>query len=178
LLLQGFQCTLTSGQCFRFSETFSRLSDAFPSKTGLFGQTFQRCNTHALRGFGGEALYHPFASAWLFFALLLGAGLFLWGEFARSAAPRFIVEALGTMVFPLRDPARHGVAIDLIGLGNVLAGRALVTQQHTMGAGPSSAGGICLHRLFKELTLIVGQRLNVSHHDHLIRAYDISHETG
>ena len=66
------------------------------------------------------------------------------------------MEALGTMVCPLRDPARHGVAIDVLGLGNVLDGRALVTQQQTMGAGPSSEGGICLHRLCKEFTLIVG----------------------
>ena len=82
------------------------------------------------------------------------------------------------MVFPFRDPARHGVAIDLIGLGNVLDGRALVTQQQTMGAGPSSEGGIFLHCLFKEFTLIVGQQMDISHNDPLSRSYDISRETG
>ena len=174
----GFQCTGTSGQGFRCSATFARLSAAFPSPTGLVGQTLQRCKTKALRGGGGDALSHPCESAWLFLEIVLGAGLCIWGAWARAAAPRFLVSALGTRVCPLREPARHGVAIDLRGLGHVLAGRALVTQHQTMGAGPRSAGGLCLQRLCKECTLIVGQRWNVSHHDPLSRAYDISHETG
>ncbi len=42
LVLQGGQFTLTAGKGLRIPETLSRLSHPFPSKTCLFGQTFER----------------------------------------------------------------------------------------------------------------------------------------
>ena len=64
----------------------------------------------------------------LFFDILQRDGPFLRAEDARSAAARFIMQTLGAMVFPVLDPGRHGDAMDLIGLGDVLDRRALGTQ--------------------------------------------------
>src|SRR6266516_7237507 len=44
-----------------------------------------------------------------------------------------------------------------------------------MGAAPSSECGILLHRFFSEFTLLVGQRLHISHDHHLIRSWGIRH---
>src|SRR6266487_6514875 len=66
--------------------------------------------------------------------------------------------------------------MDLIGLGNGLDRCASSTQQQTMGAAPSSECGILLHRFFSEFTLLVGQRLHISHDHHLIRSWGIRHE--
>src|SRR2546422_5149714 len=86
------------------------------------------------------------------------------------------MQTLGALLFPCLDPGRHGDTIDLIGLGNGLDGRAGGTQQQTMGAAPSAECGILLHRLFSEFTLLVGQRLHISHDHHLIRSWGIRHE--
>src|SRR6266536_6653135 len=115
---------LTSGKRLRIAETLSRLSHPFPSKTRLFGQTFERRETEALLGFVGEALHHPFERTRLFFDILLGEFLFVWGEFGWSATARVIMQTLGAMVFPFLDPCRHGDAMDLIGISNDLDGRA------------------------------------------------------
>ena len=139
---------LTSGKGIRIAETLSRLSHPFPSKTRLFGQTFARRETEALLGFVGETLHHRFERTGLFFDILLSEGLFVRGEFAGSATARVIMQTLGAMMFPFRDPGRHGDPMDLIGLGNGLDGRAGGTQQQTMGAAPRSEGGILLHRFF------------------------------
>ena len=53
LFLQRFQGTLPAVKGFRVSQRFSRLSHPLPSKTGSFGETFQRRNTEALLGFIG-----------------------------------------------------------------------------------------------------------------------------
>ena len=60
--------------------------------------------------------------------ILLGEFLFVWGEFAWSATARLIMQTLGAMMFPFLDPGRHGDAMDLIGIGNDLDGRAGGTQ--------------------------------------------------
>ena len=148
LCLQGGQFTLTAGKGLRITETLSRLSHPFPSKTCLFGQTFERRETEALLGFVGEALHHPFERTGLFFDILLGEFLFVWGEFGWSATARLIMQTLDAMVFPFLDPCRHGDAMNLIGIGNGLDGCAGGTQQQTMGAAPRSEGGILLHRFF------------------------------
>ena len=49
------------------------------------------------------------------------------------------MQALGSLVFPLLEPGRNGVSIDLIDLGDSLDGGALGTQQQPMGTGPSAA---------------------------------------
>ena len=66
--------------------------------------------------------------------------------------------------------------MDLIGPSNGLDRCASSTQQQTMGAAPSSECGILLHRFFSEFTLLVGQRLHISHDHHLIRSWGIRHE--
>ena len=170
LCLQGFKCTVTFGQCFRISETFERLSYPFPSKACLVGQTFQRRNTEALLGCVGSSLHHLFERTGVFFDRVLREFLFVWGEFGWSATARVIMQTLGAMAFPCLDPGRHGDAMDLIGLCNGRDGRACGTQQQTMGAAPRSECGILLHRLFSECTLLVGQRLHISHDHHLIRS--------
>jgi len=50
LSLQGGPFTLTAGKGLRITETLSRLSHPLPSKTCLFGQTFERRETEALLG--------------------------------------------------------------------------------------------------------------------------------
>jgi len=146
LLLQGGQCTLTAGKGLRIPETLSRLSHPFPSKTRLFGQTCERRETEALLGLVGETLSHRFERTGLFFDIVLSEYLFVWGEFAWSATARLIMQTLGAMLFPLRDPGRHGAPMNLIGRGNGLDGRAGGTQQQTMGTAPRSEDGILLHR--------------------------------
>ena len=148
LCLQGGQFTLTAGKGLRITETLSRLAHPFPSKTCLFGQTFERRETEALLGFVGEALHHPFERTGLFFDILLSEGLFVRGEFAGSATARVIMQTLGAIIFPFLDPCRHGDAMNLVGIGNGLDGCAGGTQQQTMGAAPRSEGGILLHRFF------------------------------
>src|SRR6266851_8358137 len=170
LCLQGGQFTLTAGKGLRITETLERLSHPFPSKTCLFGQTFERRDTEALLGFVGEALHHRFERTGLFFDILLGEFLFVWGEFAWSATARLIMQTLDAMVFPFLDPCRHGDAMNLIGIGNGLDGCAGGTQQQTMGTAPRSEGGILFHRFFSECTLLVGQRLHISHDHPLIRS--------
>ena len=76
----------------------------------------------------GYALHDAFERPRLFFDILLGDGLFVWGEFGWSAAPRLIMQTLSAMVFPLLEPGRNGISIDLIGLGDVLDCGALGTQ--------------------------------------------------
>src|SRR6266851_5734702 len=147
LCLQGGQCTLTACKGLRIAETLSRLAHPFPSKTCLFGQTFERRETEALLGFVGEAFPHPFERTRLFFDILLDDLLFVGGEFARSATARLIMQTLGAMALPFCDPGRHGDAMDLIGIGNGLNGGAGGTQQQTMGAAPCSDCGILFHRL-------------------------------
>ena len=80
------------------------------------------------------------------------------------------MQTLGALLFPFLDPGPHGDTMDLIGLGNGLDGRAGGTQQQTMGAAPRSEGGILFPRFFSECTLLVGQRLHISHDPHLIRS--------
>jgi hypothetical protein len=58
------------------------------------------------------------------------------------------MQTLDAMVFPFRDPCRHGDAMHLIGIGNGLDGCVGGTQQQTVGAAPRSEGGILLHRFF------------------------------
>jgi hypothetical protein len=128
LFLQGFKFTFGLGKGLRVSETFERFSHPLPSKTGLFGQTFQRRHTEAFVGFVGQALPHPFETIGLFFDILQGDVLFRRAEGARSAAARFIMQTRLPMLFPVRDPSRHGDAMDLIGPGDVLDRRALGTQ--------------------------------------------------
>jgi hypothetical protein len=170
LCLQGGQCTLTAGTGLRITETLSRLSHPFPSKTCLCGQTCARRETEALLGFAGKTLHHRFERTGRFFDLLLRKGLFVWRKCAWSATARVIMQTLGAMMFPLLDPGRHGDSMDLRGLGNGLDGRTSGTQQQTMGAAPRSEGGILLHRFFSECTLLVGQRLHISHDHPLIRS--------
>src|SRR5260370_22992077 len=114
LCLQGGQFTLTTGKGVRITETLERLSHPFPSKTGLFGQTFERRETEALLGFVGEALHHPFERTGLFFPTLLGECPFVWGECAWSAPARLIMQTLGAMMFPFLDPGRHATTMHLI----------------------------------------------------------------
>ena len=90
----------------------------------------------------GEALDHPFERTGLFFDLLLGKCLFVGGEFGWSATAWLIMQTLGAMVFPCRDPGRHSHAMHLIGLGNGLDGCARGTQQQTVGAAPRAECGI------------------------------------
>ena len=59
-----------------------------------------------------------------------------------------IMQTLDALLFPVLDPGRHGNTVDLIGLGNGLDGRPCGTQQQTMGATPSTEGGILVHGLF------------------------------
>src|SRR5256885_17156205 len=66
--------------------------------------------------------------------------------------------------------------MDLIGPSNGLDRCASSTQQQSMGAASSSECGILLHRFFSEFTLLVGQRLHISHVHHLIRSWGIRHE--
>ncbi len=148
LCLQGGQFTLTAGKGLRITETLSRLSHPFPSKTCLFGQPFECRDTEALLGCVGEALHHPFERTGLFFDIVLGECLFVWGEFGWSATARLIMQTLDAMVFPFLDPCRHGDAMNLIGIGNGLDGCASGTQQQTMGTAPRSEGGILFHRFF------------------------------
>ncbi len=124
---------MTAGTCLRIAETLSRLSHPFPSKTCLFGQSFERRETEALLGFAGETLHHPFERTGFFFDILLGECLFVWGECAWSATARVIMQTLGAMMFPFLDPGRPRDAMDLIGMSNDLDGRAGGTQQQTMG---------------------------------------------
>jgi hypothetical protein len=88
---------------------------------------------------------------------------------------RFILPTLGAMLFPGRDPGRHGAAMDLRGLGAVLDRRAVGTQSQTMGATPGANGGVVFHRGFSEVTLCLGQRLHISHAHSLIRLSERSH---
>ena len=104
LVLPGFKCTLTLGKCFRSSETFSRLSHPFPSKTGLFGSPFQRRQPEAFLCVVGEALHHALERTRLFFDRVLGDDRFVRGKLGWSAAPRVIMQTLGAMVFPLLEP--------------------------------------------------------------------------
>jgi hypothetical protein len=127
LCLQRFQFPFGLGKGVRISEAFERFSHPLPSKTGLFGQAFQRRQTEALVGFVGEALHHPLERMGRFFDILQGDGLFRRAEGARSAAARFIMQTLGAMLFPVLEPGRHGDAMDLIGPGDVLDRRALGT---------------------------------------------------
>jgi hypothetical protein len=83
----------------------------------------------------------------LFFDILQGDVLFRRAECARSATARFLMQTLGAMLFPVLDSGRHGDAMDLIGPRDVLDRRALGTQSQTMGAAPSSKGGIIFHRV-------------------------------
>jgi len=53
LSLQGGEFPLTARKGLRIAETLERLSHPFPSKTRLFGQTFERRETEALLGFVG-----------------------------------------------------------------------------------------------------------------------------
>ena len=128
LALQRFQGTFRLGKGVRVSETFERFSHPLPSKPGFFGQTFQRRHTEALGSGGGYALRDPFERTRCVFHKLEGAVLFRRGEDGRSAAARFIVQTLGAMVFPVGDPGRDSDAMNLLGLGDVLDGRALGTQ--------------------------------------------------
>jgi len=176
--LQGGECTLTAGKGLRISETLSRLSHPFPSKTCLCGQSCARRETEALLGFAGETLHHPCERTGFFFAIWLGECLFVWGECAWSATARVIMHTLGAMMFPCRDPGRHRDAMDLRGMSNDLDGRAGGTQQQTMGAASRSQGGILLPRFFSELTLLIGQRLHISHDHHLIRSWEYTTQSG
>ena len=128
LVLQRFQFPFGRGKGVRVSEAFERFSHPLPSKPGLFGQAFQRRQTETLVGFGGEASQNPCERLGLFFELLQGDVPVLRAECARSAAARFIMQALGAMLFPVLDPGRHGDAMDLVGLGNGLDGRPCGTQ--------------------------------------------------
>jgi len=174
--LQGGTFPLTAGKGLRIAETLSRLAHPFPSKTCLCGQPFARRETEALLGCVGEALRHPFERTGLFLDILLGECLFVGGEFGGSATARLIMQTLGAMVFPLRDPGRHGDAMHLIGIGNGLDGCAGSTQQQTVGAAPRSECRVLFHGLFSECTLLVAQRLHISHDHHLIRSWGIHHE--
>ena len=167
---------MTAGKGLRITETLSRLARPFLSKTGLFGQPFERRDTEALLGFVGEALHHPCERTGLFFDRVLGECLFVGGEFGWSATARLIRQTLDAMVFPFRDPGRHSDAMHLIGLGNGLDGCAGGTQQQTVGAAPRAKCGILFHGLFSECTLLVGQRLHISHDHHLVRLWGIRHE--
>jgi hypothetical protein len=53
LVLQRFKGTFRLSKGNRVSEAFERFSHPLPSKTRLFGQTFQRRQTKALVSFGG-----------------------------------------------------------------------------------------------------------------------------
>ena len=120
----------------------------FPSKPCLFGQPFERRETEALLGFVGEALDHPFERTGLFFDIVLGECLFVGGECGWSATAWVIMQTLGALVFPFRDPGRHSDAMHLIGLGNGLDGCARGTQQQTVGAAPRAECRILFHGLF------------------------------
>src|SRR5712691_9839686 len=115
LFLSRFKLTLTFGKSSGLSQTLSGFPHTFPSKPCLVGQPFARRDTEALLGCVGEALDHPFERTGLFFDLLLGKCLFVGGEFGWSATAWLIMQTLGTMVFPCRDPGRHSHAMHLIG---------------------------------------------------------------
>src|SRR5215831_2670806 len=88
LFLQYFKFPFGLGKGVRVSEAFERFSHPLPSKTGLFGQAFERRQTEAFVGFVGEALPDPFERMGLFFEILQGDIPFLRAEGARSAAAR------------------------------------------------------------------------------------------
>jgi hypothetical protein len=176
LLLQRFKCTLGLGKGGRVSAACERFAHPLPSKPDLFGQALQRRQTEALVGLVGEVLPSPWERMGLFFALLQGDVPCLRAECARSAAARLIRQTLGTMLFPVLEPGRHGDTMALGGLGNVLDRRAVGTQEQTMGAAPGSTGGGGFHRGFSELTLFWCQRLPISHDHYLSRLYDRNHE--
>jgi hypothetical protein len=48
------------------------------------------------------------------------------------------MQTLDAMTFPFIEPSRHGDAMDLISLGDLLDRHPLGTQHQTMGSEPSS----------------------------------------
>src|SRR2546426_8388348 len=96
----------------------------------------------------GLTLYQHCVKKLLVGYLVLGEYLFVGSEFGWSATAWLIMQTLGAMVFPFRDPGRHSHAMHLIGLGNGLDGCACGTQQQTVGAAPRAECRILFHGLF------------------------------
>lgn len=136
LVLSRCKRTLPFGKRDGISQTLEGFPHTFPSKPCLFGQPFARRETEALLRFVGEALDHPFERTGLCLDILLGECLFVGGAFGGSATAWWILQTLGAMVCPCRDPGRHRHAMHLIGLDNSLDGCARGTQQQTVGAAP------------------------------------------
>jgi hypothetical protein len=176
VFLSGFQLLLALGKGIGIAQLLSRLPHPLPSKTRLFGSTFQRGDADGLLGLLGDVVHYHFERTRLVLERLPGEGLLGRRKWARSATARLIMQAFRSVLFPCADPSRHGDTMDLIGLGNVLDRLALSTQQQTMSATPRSEGGIVMHRFVEEYTLLFGQRLYISHDPHLIRSGSISHE--
>lgn len=86
----------------------------------------------------GDAIDRSFERTRLVLELLPGECLLGRREVARSAAARLIMQAFRAVLFPFVAPSRHGDAMDLRGLGNVLDPLALSTQQQTLSADPRS----------------------------------------
>ena len=82
-----------------------------------------------LLGLLGKAIDHSFQCTRLVLEILPGECLLGRRELARAAATRLIMQAFRSVLFPFVDPSRHGDAMDLISLGNILDRLALRTQQ-------------------------------------------------
>src|SRR5262247_542861 len=146
--LHRVKCTLGLGKGHRVSERLERFAHPLPSKTGLFGQAFQRRQTEALVGGVGEALPYPWERRGLFVDVWQGDGLCRRAEGGRPPAAWFIMPTLGARLCPWLEPGRHGDAMDLRGLGKSRDGRPCGTQEQTMGTAPSAEGGLLAQRLF------------------------------
>jgi hypothetical protein len=129
LLLEGFQLALATGKGVGIAPLFYRLSSPFPSKTRLFGSTFQGRDVEGLLGLLGKAIDHSFQGTRLVLEIWPGECLLGRRELARAAATRLIMQAFRSGLFPFVDPSRHGDAMDLRSLGNILDRLALRTQQ-------------------------------------------------
>ena len=126
--LPRFQGRFGLGQGVRVAAALERLSHPLPAQAGLCGQALQRRQPEALVGLVGEAFPSPWERLGLCVDRWQGEVPCCRAEGAGSAAARFSMPTLGARLFPGLDPGRYGDALDLRGLGEVLARRAVGTQ--------------------------------------------------
>jgi hypothetical protein len=142
------------------------LSDPFPSKTGLFCQTFSRRDAATLCGFVAPTCPNLLQTTGLFCALGPRQVWCCQSERGWSATPRLLIETGHTMRCPLRDPGSHRGSSNLIDLRHGFDRHPLGAEPNTVRTEPGSGGRLRLHDVCPSGTLACCQKTHGSHDHH------------
>src|SRR5205809_7751370 len=103
-------------------------------------EPFERFGAHAFLTVLLQEVRHLLQIFGMLLEVLVDLVLFLWGEARGTSRTRLVIQADQPCALPALNPLRHGIARNLIDVGNAAQSKALMAQQQPMGTHASTSG--------------------------------------